>query len=51
MLSSFTERIVDVPFNGDEYESKLKELIKTSKFKKTVSYDTEMDINKSFSIV
>ena len=33
MLSSFTGRIVDVPFNGDEYEDKLKELIKNSKYR------------------
>ena len=37
MLSSFTGRIVDVPFNGDEFEGKLKELIRASKFIKTIN--------------
>ncbi|MBU3113280.1 Gfo/Idh/MocA family protein [Clostridium lacusfryxellense] len=49
MLSSFTGKIVDVPFNGDEYENKLKELIKTSKFVKVVNDNVEADMSKSFS--
>lgn len=49
MLSSFTGRIVDVPFCGDEYENKLKELIKTSRFVKKIDNDVETDISKSFS--
>lgn len=50
MLSSFTGRIINVPFNGDEYENKLKELIKTSKFVKVVNKDVEQaDMSKSFS--
>lgn len=34
MLSSFNEKMVDIPFDADEYENKLKELIKTSKYVK-----------------
>lgn len=32
MLSSFNKKMIDVPFDADEYENKLNELIKTSKF-------------------
>jgi len=39
MLSSFTGRIVDVPFNGDEFEDKLKALISESKFVKKMNND------------
>jgi len=49
MLSSFTKRVIDIPFNADEYEEKLKELIKTSKFKKTVQEVDDTDFSKSFS--
>lgn len=36
MLSSFEKRTVDLPMQGDAFESKLKDLIKGSKFKKEV---------------
>lgn len=49
MLSSFNKKMIDVPFDADEYEQKLKELIKTSKFIKTVQEDVKSDFSKSFS--
>lgn len=49
MLSSFTKRMVDVPFDADEYESLLKELIKNSKFVKKIQEPVETDIAQSFS--
>jgi predicted dehydrogenase len=49
MLSSFTKKIVEIPFDGDVYENKLKELIKTSRYVKKVNTDIEMDFSKSFS--
>ncbi|MFH5182542.1 Gfo/Idh/MocA family protein [Paenibacillus sp. TAB 01] len=49
MLSSFTERPVEVPFDSDQYESILKQLISTSKFHKTASKEIEADITQSFS--
>ncbi|MEK6796110.1 MAG: Gfo/Idh/MocA family oxidoreductase [Spirochaetota bacterium] len=36
MLSSFEKRTIDLPMSGDAFESKLKDLIKGSKFKKEV---------------
>ncbi|SDP17750.1 Predicted dehydrogenase [Paenibacillus sp. yr247] len=49
MLSSFKKQIIDVPFSGDEFEAKLKELIASSKYvKKTVEAE-EGDFSKSFS--
>ena len=49
MLSSFTKKMTDIPFNADEYESKLEEMIKNSRFVKTVSKDVETDMGASFS--
>jgi predicted dehydrogenase len=49
MLSSFNEKTINVPFDTDEYENKLKELIKTSKYVKKVNYDVVADMSKSFS--
>jgi predicted dehydrogenase len=37
MLSSFNKTMIDIPFDGDEYENKLKELIKASKFNKAAA--------------
>jgi predicted dehydrogenase len=50
MLSSFNKRMIDIPFDADEYENKLKELIQSSKFTKQVQEDVEVDISKSFSV-
>ena len=49
MLSSFNEKIIEMPLDADEYENKLKELIKTSKFVKTVDTSIKTDMSKSFS--
>ncbi|HEY5561687.1 MAG TPA: Gfo/Idh/MocA family oxidoreductase [Clostridiaceae bacterium] len=49
MLSSFKERIVNVPFDADEYENKLKELVKTSRYVKPAQQSVSTDMGKSFS--
>lgn len=49
MLSSFNKQIVEIPFNFNEYEDKLKELIKTSRYVKKVCTDSVEDMSKSFS--
>jgi len=49
MLSSFKKQMIDVPFDFDEYESKLKELIASSKFVKTTQKVEETDMSKSFT--
>lgn len=49
MLSSFNKKTVDLPLDGDEYENKLKELIKTSRFVKNAAENVESDMTKSFS--
>jgi predicted dehydrogenase len=49
MLSSFTKREVEIPFDGDIYENKLKELIKTSRYIKKVNTEIDTDFSKSFS--
>jgi predicted dehydrogenase len=50
MLSSFNKTMIELPFDADEYENKLKELIKSSKFTKQVQEDVVVDISKSFSV-
>jgi len=50
MFSSFQGRTVNVPFDEDAYEAKLQELIRTSRFQKTVRIAGEEDIEKSFGI-
>jgi predicted dehydrogenase len=50
MLSSFNKTMIELPFDADEYENKLKELIKTSKFTKQVQEVVEVDISKSYSV-
>jgi predicted dehydrogenase len=49
MLSSFNNTMVHLPINGDEYENKLKELIKTSKFVKTIDTEAKADMSNSYS--
>lgn len=49
MLSSFRKTTVDDIFNGDAFEDKLKELIRTSKFVKNVNTNVRVDINQSFA--
>ncbi|WP_186445856.1 Gfo/Idh/MocA family protein [Paenibacillus cremeus] len=53
MLSSFNKQTVNVPIDGDAFESKLQELIKTSKFvKKSAQAEAAAtsDFSKSFSV-
>lgn len=48
MLSSFDEKAVYFPLDGDRYEAKLKELISASKYVKKTSGDTDdSDFSKS----
>jgi predicted dehydrogenase len=49
MLSSFTKKMIHVPFDADEYEAKLNERIKTSKFQKNPVNEIAADMSKSFS--
>ncbi|MFE5318026.1 Gfo/Idh/MocA family protein [Paenibacillus sp. NPDC056579] len=49
MLSSFTKQMVEVPFDSDQYEELLEQLISTSKFRKAASIAIEEDIKQSFS--
>ncbi|WP_274652026.1 Gfo/Idh/MocA family protein [Paenibacillus humicola] len=51
MLSSFTGKTVDVPFDADDYERRLLELIRTSKYVKTVRDAGDTDMSASFSQV
>lgn len=48
MLSSFNKTIIDVPIDADAYEEKLRELIASSKFEKTVKEDVRIDMESSF---
>jgi predicted dehydrogenase len=52
MLSSFQKRTVDVPIDSDAFESKLKELIQTSKFEKkaAAAVRADEDMSGSFSV-
>ncbi|MDF2961284.1 MAG: oxidoreductase [Paenibacillus sp.] len=49
MLSSFTNKMIDVPFNSDEYEELLKGLVQSSNFVKKVQGKVELDIQKSYN--
>ncbi|ULL16313.1 gfo/Idh/MocA family oxidoreductase [Paenibacillus sp. H1-7] len=49
MLSSFTKQMVEVPFDSDQYEELLEQLISTSKFRKAASIAIEEDMKQSFS--
>lgn len=50
MLSSFTHKTVEVPFDGDDYENILKDLVKNSKFIKPIRQDIVTHMNKSFNV-
>lgn len=49
MHSSFTQQTVTLPMNGDVFEAKLKELIKTSKYVKTVVEDKNVNMEDSYA--
>jgi predicted dehydrogenase len=49
MLSSFKNERVTLPIDADEYEGKLNELVKNSKFKKVVDESTDVDMDSSFA--
>jgi predicted dehydrogenase len=49
MLSSFTGKVIDIPFDSDEYENRLKELIRSSRFEKVVVKNSNNDMSKSFT--
>jgi predicted dehydrogenase len=49
MLSSFTNQMIDVPFDTDAYERELNERIRTSRFVKPEEKQAHADITKSFS--
>ncbi|MCJ8013504.1 Gfo/Idh/MocA family oxidoreductase [Paenibacillus sp. KQZ6P-2] len=49
MLSSFTKQMVEVPFDSNQYESLLQELISTSEFQKSPSKAIKTDMTQSFS--
>ena len=49
MLSSFKNERVTLPIDADEYEDKLNELVKNSKFKKVVDESTDVDMDSSFA--
>jgi len=48
LLSSFKGRPVDIPIDGDEFEKKLKKLIKNSKFKKRTDKSETLNLKDSF---
>ena len=48
MLSSFLGRPVSVPIDEDEYETRLMELVRTSKFQKETGTNKILDIGDSF---
>ncbi len=50
MLSSFTNKSIDVPFDGDDYERMLKDLAQNSKIVKTMRSDVMTHINESFNV-
>jgi len=49
MMSYFEQHPVEIATCGDAFESKLKELIATSKFVKTVNENVVVDVEKSFA--
>jgi predicted dehydrogenase len=49
MLSSFNKQMVEVPFDSDQYERILQDLIASSKFRKAAAQVIEADISQSFS--
>jgi predicted dehydrogenase len=49
MQSSFLGKPVDLPFDEDQYEARLQELIKTSRFQKTIKPLNVEDLGKSYT--
>ncbi|NRF95980.1 Gfo/Idh/MocA family oxidoreductase [Paenibacillus frigoriresistens] len=49
MLSSFNKQMVELPFDSDQYERILQDLIASSKFRKAAAQVIEADISQSFS--
>jgi predicted dehydrogenase len=50
MLSAFTGRVVEVPFDANEFESHLNQLIASSRYVKTTKRNSlEVDISSSFT--
>ena len=49
MLSSFTKRAIEIPFDAVEYENKLEELKKDSKHTKKVQSFVSVDMSASFT--
>ncbi len=50
MLSSFTHRTVEVPFDANEYEGILQDLIRNSKFAKPVVQGAQLNMKESFNV-
>ncbi|KRW92821.1 hypothetical protein SD51_00520 [Alicyclobacillus tengchongensis] len=50
MLSSFKKQMIDVPFDADEYEGILQELIKNSKFVKQTAENAVLNMSDSFNV-
>jgi|UniRef100_A0A7C4KJD4 predicted dehydrogenase len=48
MLSSWLKKPVELPFDEDEYEARLMELVRTSRFQKPAPVTLDEDLNKSF---
>jgi predicted dehydrogenase len=50
MLSAFTGRVVEVPFDANEFESHLNQLIASSRYVKTTKHNSlEVDLSSSFT--
>ena len=49
MFSSYLGRPVDLPMDADAYEARLQELIRGSRFQKTVREMKVEDLGKSFT--
>ncbi len=48
MLSSFRKQTVEMPFDEEAYEALLQELIRTSRYQKTIQEQVITDLEKSF---
>lgn len=48
MLSSFSSRTIDIPIDADDYENRLTELIKHSRYIKKIHSGMEADMSHSF---
>jgi hypothetical protein len=49
MLSSFLGHPIDLPFDEDDYEGRLQELAKTSRYQKKVTQMKVEDLGKSYT--